>query len=770
MIGTFCKGFSHIMKVCKTSIPKNILLIVNGQISTGVLMRISEEEILFFQQYFNNCSETLWRKSSETVNLYERYGGHVGVITSNRKTWNITTESLGGDPKIILLPDNFIAEYNTFKASNKKAFAQIAEKYYMDDESAYLKYYYCLSNANITFMQWAIKNYAINRVPNALIQYVLIWNEKYSQFANKLSKGTITAYNGTAPIMGMVTELSNICKIKRANDSIMQFNTAQKHILKENLIDLNLQNILSKFGRLSDTKRQNFIRKMSTVEDYDDIFNQMSALCDVHFKWNRDSFLNYITNSDYIKCEIIFDKDDVIIVKSADYETIKRLGKTTNWCISKNKRYWNDYVEYRNGNTQYVIFDFNRDEDDEYSIVGFTTKSGGTITNAHSFTNNDLMGRTEVSLVPFDGLSVNIYSLLEENNVPLSLFTKSASLMIDWNKDNLYDFLDSNCGDDYDVLHDHGNVLVFSVKSSRISGLYSKTLLRNFNTSLFGNQCVFFANFAKDDDTKLLFSVIFPNGNSTEVPSCMYGASLTETNINLDSCLANVGLPYDTIKRVDEPSVRFVDVLSRYDIPALNNFLANENFVEAIKKNKKKTSDSYYYFSDSLFSHKSLTVLEIFYNHNVKLGDIYNAEYINEFICSIVNQCNSLFESLRRIPTAEDYGMLGRRNPNRNRVHFVGFMKALGMILDKEDVSVFERTISNINNYRYRPVFSEYIFEVLLNKIPVENSRVHLGLIKCLISWCSQFNNGMISKILDKFNTKEVIAIADSYGFSVAKH
>ena len=79
-----------------------------------------------------------------------------------------------------------------------------------------------------------------------------------------------------------------------------------------------------------------------------------------------------------------------MVLKVFDFETIKQLAKTTNWCISKNKSYWNNYVSPENNTSQYVLFDFSKKEDDKHSIIGFTVMHNKGITNAHDFTNNNL--------------------------------------------------------------------------------------------------------------------------------------------------------------------------------------------------------------------------------------------------------------------------------------------------------------------------------------------------------------------------------------------
>jgi hypothetical protein len=81
---------------------------------------------------------------------------------------------------------------------------------------------------------------------------------------------------------------------------------------------------------------------MSTVGDPNEILHQMAFLADVHFKWNKESLMEYLANNENLSYELKYDKGDVVLLMVNDYDTVKRLAKNTNWCISKNKQYWNN--------------------------------------------------------------------------------------------------------------------------------------------------------------------------------------------------------------------------------------------------------------------------------------------------------------------------------------------------------------------------------------------------------------------------------------------
>ena len=115
----------------------------------------------------------------------------------------------------------------------------------------------------------------------------------------------------------------------------------------------------------------------------------MKTLVKIQYEWNKESFMKFLTNNEDFKYNIIHDKDNIVLLLVNDFETIKHIAKTTNWCISKNMQYWKNYMT-STLNKQYVMYNFGLKEDDEYSIVGFTVSDNNRITHAHSFTNISL--------------------------------------------------------------------------------------------------------------------------------------------------------------------------------------------------------------------------------------------------------------------------------------------------------------------------------------------------------------------------------------------
>lgn len=759
MIGHFCTSFQHLYKSAENS-PRKVILIHRGTEPFIGEAIAADRKVYLFNHLTStvNC-ETMYEiaKKLKISNSYS----HLTIFDKR------ILFTHGVDFPIIILPENFDAEYELFIKNNNKIFRQVTEKFCTSKDNPYTIYAYVLSNGSINFFQWIIKN-VFNGVNFSLLYNIMRWNEKYSQIANKLSKGTITAYSGLNSIFGLLKELTNIRVSKRANDSLVQFNTTQKHLIREKIEDKNVQNILNKFGRLSETKKNNFIRKMSTIDDCDEILKQMSALCDIHFSWSRESLLDYINTSNSLKCEVIYDKDNFMILSVKDYETIKRLAKTTNWCISKNKRYWNDYIEHRHDSVQYVIFDFNLKEDDELSIVGFTVGKKQGITHAHSFTNQNLMGGESsncnnlVSFIPMRR-GMNINSILNEHNVPFDIFFKTSKLPFEWNKESFLNYLYSIVQKNNTfIVHDEGNKLALSCKDAQIYKMFSHDLLNNFDCYYFEYEMFFFLDFNLDVTSfnKILFSFILKNGNDMEYGTNLYNMSLRETNMNFDEKIEEYGIPYDVIRRNNSIINRFTSALASYNLNLVEMFISDEKYRNEICKNIRSLRDYSYVINDSLFGHYSTSVIEVFYNNHCSLSSVFGIDHTKSLISSLGTEIANRFEICKNIPNDELMNKFKERSIiNQDLCVFLGFFDAFKMMVENEPNDAFNGLARNMSCLRYNEKLFNFLFDVVSSKINIDDNYSALSRI---ISQSVNYNNKYvltrIGEITKKNDIKKLIS------------
>lgn len=161
----------------------------------------------------------------------------------------------------------------------------------------------------------------------------------------------------------------------------------ESYTIFENLMDLNLSKSFI---------QNNIGRKLAALKDTSEFNTYLQNVLNNLTDFNKEGYLDRINN---VGANIVVDSDNCLIVKIDSFEQSKALGSPS-WCISRYDVYFNSYTQ--NDASQYFIFDFNRKETDDYSMIGFTLNKEGDLTAAHvkndcelSFSDRDLLAYLE---------------------------------------------------------------------------------------------------------------------------------------------------------------------------------------------------------------------------------------------------------------------------------------------------------------------------------------------------------------------------------------
>lgn len=429
-----------------------------------------------------------------------------------------------------VLDDDFESKYSRFLEENKKVLSNSIGKYISSD-CGVSKLLFLLTEGNVNFFNWAAKLIARNRISIYSVKHLLEFNNDHGQLVKELSKQNLTAISNAQEITVAIKELFNLRAGVVAKQTLNWFNPMQKKLLRDKLNDNEAVQILNNFSRLSKTKRLNFIRKVSTIQDVDEVLRMMSFLCsNTHFEWNQESLLNFLTNVEGLNYTLVINRPNLVVVQVHDYETIKRLGKTTNWCISKNRSYWNNYMgcrekycfqadnltaatdnpidarfmklykqdiqRYNDANnsnvSQFMVFDFSLKEDDKLSIVGITTRQDMGVIHAHNFVNDNMMNNGGL-LLPRRGDSIDaamemwnrtdeeiksdnsnlIYAFLAQHDISLGKLCAHSYDRCEWNMQSAIEFINSYAKkEDYEVLFKDDSHLLIRSSSDNISAIF----------------------------------------------------------------------------------------------------------------------------------------------------------------------------------------------------------------------------------------------------------------------------------------------------------
>ena len=721
MIGKKIRSYNHLFKNLTTNEPQMVSVSNGSFVIFGSIVKTicdNNEIIVFFnnskgercgnvrQIYDNNDVDKLKCQYRFCIVIYQE-----NFISFFAKY-------------IVLLPNDFNEQYDLFINKNKKLLSDLVSSFYDSND---VKYLFIFFHEQPNLYAWALKNRLKNMISFGELINIFDWQKNYSQLVNKIKKGTITAYNKMQDITSMYDEMVLIRREKRAKDVINTFNTAQKKLLKTIELDDKMMFILNRFSTLSEQKKKNFIRKMSTVEDVNEILKQMSFAINLHFDWNYNSFMDYLTNSDALDYEMVYDNNNVVIVQCNNYETVKHLGKTTNWCISKNKTYWNNYINTHNGQKQYVMFNFNELEDSEYSIIGFTSLGDCKISHAHSFTNNNLVMDNKYigTLQSFTNPSINISSILSNLGIDyINLFSKQEK-KYNWDKNSVIKYLDDSLGNDngYDVLFDDNDTLVISTNSRRVPTIVNDKIY-NLQLNRYRNmKHIFFFDFSKNenDPTRIIFVLINKNNESVdEFPFRCYNATCECIGISFDSLLDKYNMPYDVICRTEDNMIKFKDAMINFDTNMLNKLLSDDKIKESILNKKYSKfigySDIFDRFYISLFECRSLDLISLFYNHGITLSSLLKKCDIDSLIDHIIE--NVIEFGGGSIPTQEEINDF-----NNNKIFdtrkklLVGFFLSLDMIVNKETKFDLINMFYSVRHFNFNHTLVQYIFEHFFDKI-----------------------------------------------------
>lgn len=180
----------------------------------------------------------------------------------------------------------------------------------------------------------------------------------------------------------------------KIKDLINQFPAEQKAYAKE-IIDDGYRRVLLSVSNLDHVK--NLISKISRYKSSESLLSALKIFAKSSVKNDKDSVKKSLQN---LSSEIVFENDNLLIIRVDKYEDIKILGSDTSWCIVPSESTFNRYVK---GRIQYIIYDYSKDELHSESKIGVTLEKSGIIHACHDILDNSVKSRFR--------------EILEENNL-----------------------------------------------------------------------------------------------------------------------------------------------------------------------------------------------------------------------------------------------------------------------------------------------------------------------------------------------------------------
>lgn len=725
MLGKIVRSEKHLLSLLKDNTFTPCLL------SNTYCYLVRIENIIYVMG--DNFNYTSTRSIGFSQTILDKYSGFIAKIDKvlDENYWTMEEMCYSSYyQNCIVLPLDIESQITKCIQQNKKLLKAIIDDECYNEKSDDVVFAYACTNGNPRYMNWILNHLSKHHIHCSLFRRIFKFIEKDHNLISKLEKKNIIRYNTTSDLYQLIKEIHKLKREKRVNKVLNKFNTQQKKLLKEQPKTEQFLSAFSKFEQLSNLKQNNFIRKVSNIDNADEIISLLQYLIRTHFNWDKESVMDFLSNVEGLNMKVIDDTKDTLLISIGDYQTMKTMGKTTNWCISKRECYWrNTIVDPQR--IQYMLFDFSLPEDAEYSIVGFTIQEGSKITNAHSFTNKDLLHPTRsplhaISLFNYDCLT-NIYNWLESKNIDINKLIMKTPIR--WDKESVLDRLDEKLGDFYDIVHINNNKVIINTHNSNWKAVINNEELTNAqNSYAFKTTCVFLDFDLQDSDPNRAISFEYYESLDFEaVIAKAFNLNEMLVDVTFANMLKKFGAEHDIIPSTNTLQSQWVRLLYNNDYAGIDNFI-NEH-INFIKTNKNEIP--YRWFVEFL-NYSSLKGLEILEKYNLTLNDLFTQDQQVSILKVLVSNASNVSEDLDILTFTDDD-------------------------IQKYKITPYE---GKMLDYEFRSVFSSWVLKKILPTINV----FVLKKICCFMCWdIYRYGNvliehwGELCKALDKNIKKSIL-------------
>ena len=282
-------------------------------------------------------------------------------------------------------------------AYNKKQMQPLIDKFQINPETNKL----FISTTEMfdgqpNYQIWAVKMIFSQTMNFNELEEIKNWVVNNQSSIAKLDKKNVVSYSSKNAIAQLKKEMMAIDKINLIKDVISHFNTEQRKMLTDAIFtkdftpmeaynDAHLvawHDLLAAFNKKPSNRKNKFYSTCSAVKDMAKLRKLILDCLEETYEWNKEDLLAFVEHNAK-DCEIIFNKDNVVILSVPSFESSHKLcgSGRTQWCIARELDYFNRYVtNYDGKRTQYFLFDFNRKETDCFAHIGFTIEGNkGTV-------------------------------------------------------------------------------------------------------------------------------------------------------------------------------------------------------------------------------------------------------------------------------------------------------------------------------------------------------------------------------------------------------
>ena len=216
----------------------------------------------------------------------------------------------------------------------------------------------------------------------------------------------------------------------KVNSVISQFTSDQKKMAREMVSDKKFYNSLLTLS--SSENLEKLTKKISRYKTPESLKSAVLILSK-NPKNERQEVKEVVST---LKSKIVFENENILIVKVDNYEDIKILGSDTSWCIVASKSTFERYLI--DSRSQYILYNYKLDQIDPFFKIGFTVSAKSVILYAHNTLDHSCVSKLKTFL---SENSVVISSLNNNNNNnKISVINSCNQIKSSTLNDSIYDF------------------------------------------------------------------------------------------------------------------------------------------------------------------------------------------------------------------------------------------------------------------------------------------------------------------------------------------
>lgn len=314
----------------------------------------------------------------------------------------------------------------------------LIDKYQINPEMNKLFISICeMFDGKPNYQFWGVKMIFSKLLDYQTLSKIHDWVEKNQTMVKLLEKKNVVSYSSAPSIENLMKEMEALDKVAVIKNVISHFNTDQRKILTDGILPADLNGIkaynsenvnkwgelLTKFSKLPMARKNNLYTVCSSIRTLGELYSMISNALEKRYEWNKEDMLAFLENNTK-ECEVVFNEGPHVIVRIGNFEASKKLcgGGRTQWCITKNKSYFDDYAGRHNNRDQYFYFDFSRKETDCFAHIGFTIECGRGLVYAQTCDNKDMRSgfkqgsetKTFNSIMDEIGVKMNLFMRLKD--------------------------------------------------------------------------------------------------------------------------------------------------------------------------------------------------------------------------------------------------------------------------------------------------------------------------------------------------------------------